>query len=66
MSSDDFAGIMIFRFRFRFRFTSSLFIFICMQILSSLLGLIMAEVQLKRRAFFLIIFTSICFRKLCL
>lgn len=35
----------------------------CALTISSLLGLTMTEVQLKRRAFFLIIFTSICFKK---
>ena len=34
-----------------------------MQILTSLLSLIMTEVRSKRRAFFPIIFTSICFKK---
>ena len=39
------------------------FIFMCMQILCSLLFLIMTEVRLKRREFFPIIFISICFKK---
>ena len=39
------------------------FIFICMQILSSLLGLIMTVVRSKRRAIFPVIFTSILNRQ---